>query len=347
MRGMKFILVFVFGFFGLNNCFAQFISSQLLVSTEYPSINKSTKSSTNNNLVSNSHIYKSSIANDSLYDYQIYQRYYWWPYYPGLCGYNWGFTELDGQLKGQLSALGYLPQLIYCNCPDDYSLYVDESFNGLYWRKKGTRYIYRTTNNGIGKNYVLNTSNALISKKENSIYRVVSETSRVNDQIEKTKFDIDQSTVKSDKSSKTVKNIEINSTQRILLVKQPPHGKEISTDKIRGRDQYKSNIKEKIAMNTERILEKAKNDFRLSIGTRKVYIVDKPKRQNGRENFRGIYFNRTSENTKNQYIEKSYNNPGNTQRSYSSGSGNNTQRSNSPKNSSRVSNVSQTQKRGY
>jgi len=181
------------------------------------------------------------------------------------------------------------------------------------------------------------TGDALISMKENSIDRVVSQAYKVKISREETQSDIDQTTVTKDKSEKTVHKIEIKSTQRIVLVKQPAHVKEISMDKIQGRDQLKTDLKEKSSGNTESISEKIKKDFRLSSGTRKVYVVDKPKSTNVWENFKGLY-NPSSQNNKNQNTEKRYNN--NTQGSYSSGSGNNTQRSNSPKNSTRVSNVS-------
>jgi len=307
MRGTKFLIVFVFGLLGLNES-----SAQIFVTELFPT------------------------HKDSLYDYQIYQRYYWWAYYPGLCGYTWGFRHLDGQLTGQLSALGYLPQLNYFNCPIDYSYYTVRSYNSPYWQKNGTRYFYRTRNSG--KNSGLITEDALISMNENSIDRVVSKAYKVKISREEMQSDIDQFTVIEDKSEKTVHKIEIKSTQRIVLVKQPAHVKEISMDKIRGKDQLKTNLKEKGSWNTESISEKIKKDFQLSSGTRKVYVVDKPKRTNGWENFRGIY-NRSSQNNKNKDTEKTYSN-NNTQHSYSSGSGNNTQRKNSPQNSSRVSKVS-------
>jgi hypothetical protein len=336
MRGTKFYIVFVFVLLGLNDCFAQFVSA------EYLAINKSTNSSINNNVASNTRTERNLTTKDSLYDYQIYQSYYWWPYYPGLCGYTWGFRQLDGQLNGQLGALGYLPQLNYCNCPTEYSYYTDGSYNFLYWRNKKTKYIYGVKTSGSERNYGIYDGNPLISSKESSVDRLVSEEIKVKNFKEETESDISQSVVKTDKSGKAVQNIEIISTKRVVLVKQPVHGKEIILNNSQSKDQLKTEIKEKGSGNTESISEKIKKDFRLSSGTRKVYVVDKPIHTNGWENFRGIY-TRSSQNNGNQDSEKTYNN--NTQSSYSSGLGNNTQRNDSPQNSSKVSNVSHSKTR--
>ncbi|HSW55650.1 MAG TPA: hypothetical protein VLH59_11235 [Ignavibacteriaceae bacterium] len=337
MKGIFFLAVFGIGLLGLNESFAQFISQELYVSSEYLAINKSTNSSTNKNVVSNSRGDRSLTVKDSLYDYQIYQRYYRWAYYPGLCGYTWGFRHLDGKLTGQLSALGYLPQLNYFNCPTEYSYYTDGSYNSLYWRDKKTKYIYVAKNSGSGRNLEIYEGNPLISMKENSIERVVSQAYTVKNFKKETQSDIAQSVVTTDKSEKAVQNIEIISIKRVVLVKQPTQGKEISIINSQSKDQLKTNLKEKGSWNTESISEKIKKDFKLSSGARKVYMIDKPKSTNGWENFGGIY-SRSSQNNGNQDTEKTYNN--NSQRSYSSGSGNNTQRNNSTQNSSRRSNVS-------
>jgi hypothetical protein len=302
MRGTKFLIVFVFGLFGLNESSAQIFMTELF-----------------------------STRKDSLYDYQIYQRYSWWPYSPQFQGKGWQYP--------QSSALNYIPSLKffynpnYCHnyifgCPSNHPKYQ----NDANW------YSYFNKNKGNVRNNRIYEGNPLISTNKNSIDRVLSQAYTIKNFKEDTQSDIDQSAVINDKSENTVLNIDNISTQRIVLVKQPAHGKEISFNNSQGKDQLKTNLKERGSWNTESISEKIKKDFKLSSGTRKVYVVDKPKRTNGWENFRGIY-NRSSQNNGNQGTEKTYSN-NNTQHSYSSGSGNNTQRKNSPHNSSRVSKVS-------
>ena len=302
MRGTKFLIVFVFGLLGLNES-----SAQIFVTELFPT------------------------HKDSLHDYQIYQRYSWWPYSPQFQGKGWQYP--------QSSALNYIPSLKffynpnYCHnyifgCPSNHPKYQNDA----------NRYSYFNKNRGNVRNNRVYDRIPPIPGKESYVVQLVSEEIKVKNLKEETQSDIAQSLGTIDKSGKAVQNIEIISTKRVVLVKQPTQGKEISFNNSQSKDQLKTNLKEKGSWNTESISEKIKKDFQLSSGTRKVYVVDKPKRTNGWENFRGIY-NRSSQNNKNKDTEKTYSN-NNTQHSYSSGSENNTQRKNSPQNSSRVSKVS-------
>ena len=301
MWGTKFLIVFVFGLIGLKES-----SAQIFVTELFPT------------------------HKDSLYDYQIYQRYSWWPYSPQFQGKGWQYP--------QSSALNYIPSLKffynpnYCHnyifgCPSNHPKYQNEANGYSYFNKN---------NRNVRKNRIYD-GIPPIPSKESSIDRLASEEIKAKNFKEETHSDIAQSVVTTDKSGKAVQNIEIISTQRVVLVKQPTQGKEISFNSSQSKDQLKTNLKEKGSWNTESISEKIKKDFKLSSGTRKVYVIDKPRHTNGWENFRGIY-NRSSQNNGNQGTEKTYNN--NSQPSYSSGSGNNTHRNNSTQNSSRRSNVS-------